>query len=280
MNIKVDNYQIKVSNSFGEFRANEDFCDVTLACDDNEQIEAHKVILSASSSFFRNILKKNSHSHPLLYLRGITRTDLLNVIDFIYHGEASIAQEDFKRFMSIAEDLKLVGLSENTSLKIPSEKIGTPSTDDSKTEADSSKTNLSHENTYEEFDLQENDAEVNYIKSALDKYLEDELNKGHSKTEESIDINYKDFVAKDESKLASKSRGKNHFKASWLEKLDANGDKIGTYLEEFSEFSVKCRWCSKVLQIDNLGIALITRHCKSQKHVEKSNWEKENPLYI
>ena len=123
MNIKVDNYQIKVSNSFGEFRANEDFCDVTLACDDNEQIEAHKVILSASSSFFKNILKKNSHSHPLLYLRGITRTDLLNVIDFIYHGEASIAQEDFKRFMSIAEDLKLVGLSENTSLKIPSEKL-------------------------------------------------------------------------------------------------------------------------------------------------------------
>ena len=118
--------------------------------------------------------------------------------------------------MSIAEDLKLVGLSENISLKIPSEKVSTSATDDSKTEDDSSKTNLSHENTYEKFDLQEEYAEVNYIKSVLDKYLEDELNKGHPKTEESIDINYKDFVAKDGKRFFCKSCGKVSFARSNL----------------------------------------------------------------
>ena len=43
---------------------NEEFLDVTIACDD-DQIDAHKLILSASSTFFKNILKRNPHSHPL-----------------------------------------------------------------------------------------------------------------------------------------------------------------------------------------------------------------------
>ena len=48
---------------------NENFLDVTIACDD-DQIDAHKVILSASSPFFQNILNRNPHSHPLLYPSG------------------------------------------------------------------------------------------------------------------------------------------------------------------------------------------------------------------
>ena len=38
---------------------------------DGHQIEAHKVILAASSPFFQAILKKNKHTHPLIYLRGM-----------------------------------------------------------------------------------------------------------------------------------------------------------------------------------------------------------------
>ena len=34
------------------------FVDVTLVGDDNDQISAHKVILSSSSAFFQNILEK------------------------------------------------------------------------------------------------------------------------------------------------------------------------------------------------------------------------------
>ena len=32
-------------------------------------LEAHKVILSACSPFFRSVLKKNKHDHPLVYLK-------------------------------------------------------------------------------------------------------------------------------------------------------------------------------------------------------------------
>ena len=44
-----------------------DFLDVTLASEDRKQIEAHKVILTVSSPFFQNLLKKNKHPHPLIY---------------------------------------------------------------------------------------------------------------------------------------------------------------------------------------------------------------------
>ena len=39
-----------------EIRKENDFCDVTLLCEDT-QIEAHKVILGACSTFFKNVLR-------------------------------------------------------------------------------------------------------------------------------------------------------------------------------------------------------------------------------
>jgi hypothetical protein len=36
-------------------KENNEFADVTLACEGGQQIEAHKVILAASSSFFQNL---------------------------------------------------------------------------------------------------------------------------------------------------------------------------------------------------------------------------------
>ena len=89
---------------------NEDFLDVTIACDD-DQISAHKLILSAASPFFQSILKRNPHSHPLLYLRGTTKKDILSLLDFIYSGETRVLQEDLEDFMALANSLQVKGLS-------------------------------------------------------------------------------------------------------------------------------------------------------------------------
>merc|ERR1712012_1086543 len=89
-----------------------DFFDVTLACDE-EQINAHKVILSACSPFFRNVLKRNSHQNPLLYMKGVRFQDLVSVLNFMYHGEVNVAQEDLNNFLAVAEDLRVKGLTQN-----------------------------------------------------------------------------------------------------------------------------------------------------------------------
>ena len=88
----------------------EDFTDVTLVCEDGQQVEAHKVILANASPFFQNILRKNKHIHPLIYMRGIKSDDLLAIVDFLYCGETNMYPENLDSFLAIAEELQLKGL--------------------------------------------------------------------------------------------------------------------------------------------------------------------------
>ena len=108
--LKWNDYQDNVNSAFALMRGEKDFADVTLACEDGQQIEAHKVILAASSPFFQNLLKKNKHPHPLIYMKGIKHEILLAVVDFLYLGEANVFQESLDSFLEIAEELKLKGL--------------------------------------------------------------------------------------------------------------------------------------------------------------------------
>ena len=92
-------------------RKDNEFCDITLVCIDDNTIEAHKVILAASSIFFSDVLKLNNHPHPLIYMRGVNTSQLSAALDFIYHGEVSIYQDNLENFLALAEDLKLKGLN-------------------------------------------------------------------------------------------------------------------------------------------------------------------------
>ena len=100
-----------ITSSFKELREDTEFTDVTLACEDGQQIEAHKVVLASSSPFFMDLLKKNKHPHPLIYMRGLKSTDLTAIIDFLYHGEANVFQENLESFLALAEELRLKGLT-------------------------------------------------------------------------------------------------------------------------------------------------------------------------
>jgi len=110
--LRWNDFESNISVAFRELREDKDFFDVTLACDD-EQISAHKVILSACSPFFRNILRRNPHQHPLLYLKGVKFTDLQAVLNFMYNGEVNVAQEELNSFLAVAEELRVKGLTQN-----------------------------------------------------------------------------------------------------------------------------------------------------------------------
>jgi len=112
--LKWNDFKKNVCTSFGTLRDDKDFSDVTLACEDGKQMEAHKVILAASSPFFQNLLRQNKHPHPLIYMRGIKSEDLMAIVDFLYYGEANVYQENIDAFLAIAEELNLKGLTRNT----------------------------------------------------------------------------------------------------------------------------------------------------------------------
>jgi len=109
--LRWNEFENNISSSFRELRDDKDFFDVTLACDGN-QLQAHKVILSACSPFFRSVLKKNPHQHPLLYLKGVKYEDIISVLNFMYHGEVNVAQEELNSFLAVAEDLQVKGLTQ------------------------------------------------------------------------------------------------------------------------------------------------------------------------
>jgi len=112
--LRWNDFETNISVAFRELREEKDFFDVTLACDDS-QIQAHKVILSACSPFFRNVLRRNPHQHPLLYLKGVKYKELLSVLNFMYMGEVNVAQEELNSFLAVAEDLRVKGLTQNNS---------------------------------------------------------------------------------------------------------------------------------------------------------------------
>ena len=118
---------------FKEILDQGDMADVTIACDDNYTVSAHKVILSASSLFFRSVIKKSKHPNPYIYLKGVSASHLNSLMSYIYSGETDVRSEDFQTFMTIASELKIFSLTstaprknddELTSniTKIPSEK--------------------------------------------------------------------------------------------------------------------------------------------------------------
>ncbi|XP_023320012.1 protein tramtrack, beta isoform isoform X31 [Eurytemora carolleeae] len=111
--LRWNDFETNISVAFRELREEKDFFDVTLACDDSSQIQAHKVILSACSPFFRNVLRKNPHQHPLLYLKGVKYKEMLSVLNFMYMGEVNVAQEELNSFLAVAEDLRVKGLTQN-----------------------------------------------------------------------------------------------------------------------------------------------------------------------
>ena len=109
--LQWNDFMENVNSAFGKLRDNKEFTDVTLICEDGQQIESHKVMLASSSPFFQKILHTSKHPHPLIYLKGFASKDFASILDFLYFGEAKVFQEDLDSFLAIAEEIKLKGLT-------------------------------------------------------------------------------------------------------------------------------------------------------------------------
>ncbi len=118
--LRWNDFAANVSSSFRQLRDDRDFFDVSLTCEDlpGKVLRAHRVVLSACSEHFRRLLHNaaaattNSNSNLLIYLRGVRVRDLEAVLDFMYHGEVNVSQEDLSSFLAVAEDLQVKGLTQ------------------------------------------------------------------------------------------------------------------------------------------------------------------------
>jgi len=120
--LRLNGFENSIKASFQDLETEKDLCDITLACDDN-QIEAHKIVLMTFSPVFKNLIKSNKTQHPIIFLRKVKYNNLRNLVTFMYQGEVNILNDELNGFLELAEDLKVTGVSlevrkkNNSSLK-------------------------------------------------------------------------------------------------------------------------------------------------------------------
>ena len=79
--LKWSNYQSSVSTVFQDLRETEQFTDVTISTTEGNSMRAHRVVLSAASSYFRDILSgTNCWQHPVIILKDLPYPDLVSIL--------------------------------------------------------------------------------------------------------------------------------------------------------------------------------------------------------
>ncbi|XP_057652322.1 protein tramtrack, alpha isoform-like isoform X1 [Diorhabda carinulata] len=134
--LRWNNHQPNFISVFSSLLNSQSLVDVTLAAE-GKQLQAHKVVLSACSSYFQSLFATNPCKHPIVILKDVKFTDLKVMVDFMYHGEVSVSQEQLPCILKTAEMLKIKGLTEipmeNPAVKCHSQpektEIGAQSTD-------------------------------------------------------------------------------------------------------------------------------------------------------
>ena len=115
ISIKSSDFLAHVFKSFNNIQSDNLYTDVTLVSDDNIRIEAHKLILSAGSEYFRDLLSDKAHPHPMLCLDGVTSEDLERVIKYLYVGEVSVPKSSLQKFLQVSNKFKCYGLHDKDS---------------------------------------------------------------------------------------------------------------------------------------------------------------------
>ena len=112
LNLSWDSFDTFTSRAFKQLWNDQDISDVTLVTKDDEQIKAHKVILSSASAFFNSILLASPDNTKFL-VNNISHKELQMVIQFIYLGQCEVGEEELDGFLAAGKFLGVEGLLED-----------------------------------------------------------------------------------------------------------------------------------------------------------------------
>ncbi|CAG9784622.1 unnamed protein product [Diatraea saccharalis] len=110
ISLKWNGYQNNILTNVKELYRDEGLSDVTLVSE-GQSFKAHKVILSANSSVFKNIFQQNPHRDPIIVLHDINTASLRTLLTFMYNGEVNVTEEFLPVLLKTAETLRICGLS-------------------------------------------------------------------------------------------------------------------------------------------------------------------------
>ncbi|XP_030020753.2 protein bric-a-brac 2 isoform X5 [Manduca sexta] len=109
--LRWNNHQPNFISMFTTLLNTQTLVDVTLAAE-GKHLQAHKVVLSACSTYFQSLFVENPSRHPIVILKDVTFADLRTMVDFMYYGEVNVTEEQLPQVLDTAKLLKIKGLTE------------------------------------------------------------------------------------------------------------------------------------------------------------------------
>ncbi|XP_072930904.1 uncharacterized protein [Epargyreus clarus] len=109
--LRWNNHQPNFISMFTTLLNTQTLVDVTLAAE-GKHLQAHKVVLSACSTYFQALFVDNPSRHPIVILKDVTFADLRTMVDFMYYGEVNVTEEQLPQVLDTAKLLKIKGLTE------------------------------------------------------------------------------------------------------------------------------------------------------------------------
>lgn len=128
--LRWNNHQNNLLGVFSQLLQDESLVDVTLACAEGHSIRAHKVVLSACSSYFRSLFVDHPGRHPIVILKDVSFSELRTLVEFMYRGEVNVEYCRLSALLKTAESLKVKGLAEMTHLRGASSACAAPPQED------------------------------------------------------------------------------------------------------------------------------------------------------
>lgn len=117
--LRWNNFHSNLTSGFHElFQAN-DMVDVTLSVE-GKFLQAHKLVLSICSPFFKQLFKMNPCKHPVVILKDVMYGNLKDIIEFMYLGEVNVLRDNLTAFLRTAELLQVKGLTGDDSVSLSS----------------------------------------------------------------------------------------------------------------------------------------------------------------
>ncbi|CAH2039902.1 unnamed protein product, partial [Iphiclides podalirius] len=117
--LRWNNHQSTLVSVFDNLLEKGIHVDCTLAAE-GQMLKAHKVVLSACSPYFENVLSQQYDKHPIIILKDVKYAELRAMMDYMYRGEVNISQDQLAALLKAAESLQIKGLSDNKPSRPPS----------------------------------------------------------------------------------------------------------------------------------------------------------------
>ena len=99
------------SNHIGDMLRNlrnfGELADLTIVCDGDIQIKAHKAILSTFSPVINTMLNNLPQTDSVIQFAGVHLREIVSILEFMYLGETVITKAECRELLAVARDLEI-----------------------------------------------------------------------------------------------------------------------------------------------------------------------------